>query len=727
MNVNVRCRLLFGVVVLAAVVQGSCGRSLGADRDGDGLTDRQEATFKTNPDKVDTDGDGIPDGSDPDPVALPRLTLTASPVFRDGTNLQCVEVVAHLQNSRGQALPGRIVRFEWPGSSLDAVDSREDGTYRVRPCTADRIQARVQATYTDPADPLLTASDAVTLSFIDPIVPGVNTTPHKGAGPIRGALRVYALSNVTAGTPKPFEGATVAVQGRYGWWPSKVTGPEGFVDYLAGQDVVDVAGPVDITVGAEGHRFTTYLGVDAASVAIQVARLDPVLPRDLARVGTIEGTVTGFAGEYGLPRFPPGGLLDVFSTDKEVPLALVQLSIKDVPLSSMSMGSVLEAPEDLGGLPIPSNMAICSLANRPDATCAPSFKMLNVPEGQYLLFALGGTASKVIEAIQNPYQLVFRPRAMAIARVQVQGGEVTTQDLRLNIDLRPEPGTTVEIKLGNVPNDWQTGTPFPSRLVMPVMDTGGEGFLWVTVDGSYNQAGFSGAVNVRFPEDDNEFLGCGPKGLCLKLNRLAVGLAGRAPILGGDPPGISTPVLPGVVTGDSVDFSTVDAWLEAPQLTVPKPVSAGMVLDAVSEEKFTGTVEWKPVVTPRSPDLYVLRVNYLTAAPLNGLIEEAPGTLGGPRSHCLWEFFVPADRSRVDVPVLPEDAKARPVLANPQPTAEDDLSPHRFGPKTVELELSAYVLGAGGKPFQYSDDFAYSDVNLQCAVVSQDSFAAETP
>lgn len=711
-------------VALLAVLWMACHPGIGEDRDGDGLTDRQEQLFGTDPANPDTDGDGIPDGRDPDPLGVGyRLRLTASPVFRTSEGIRCSVVVALLQDGRGQPLADRDVRFQWSEGDLAPVEKAPDGSYRVQACTSRPIQATIAASYDDPEDTSKAVRDEVVVGFGEIARPGVNTGEAKGAGPIRGRFQVHALTNVYAGTPRPFAGAQVSVRGASGWWPTRVTDASGTVIF----EGPEVQGPVDVTVGAEGYRFTTYLGLDAASLSVLMAPLEPVLPRDQARVGSIVGTVTGFAGEGGLPRFPPGGLLDAFDRKKEVPLALVQLSIRDVPLSSMSMGSVLEAPSDQGGLPIPNNMAICELADRPDATCAPSFRMENVPEGQYLLFALGGTASRVLDAISDPYSLVFRPRAMSIARVQVQGGREVRQDLLMDIDLRPEEGTTVAVRLGQPPIDWKTGQRLPNRLVMPVADTGGEGFIWVTVDGSYQDPAFPGPVHVRFPEDDHPAI----RRLGLSLNRLAVGLAGRSTYYGGDPPGISTPVRPGVAAGDEVDFSRQETWLEVPRITFPEPPPDGTPLDAVSRDPFTGHVEWLPVQSPRAPHLYVLRVNYLTAAPANGLLENPDtggiGTLGGPRSHCLWEIFVPPDRDRADLPTLPDDAAVRPLLQNPSPTPPDSPSPHRFDARTLEWELSAYVLEGGGKPFDYGNDFAYSDVNLQCAVVSQDSVSARLP
>jgi hypothetical protein len=260
---------------------------------------------------------------------------------------------------------------------------------------------------------------------------------------------------------------------------------------------------------------------------------------------------------------------------------------------------------------------------------------------------------------------------------------------------------------------------------MPVMDTGGEGFVFVSIDGSYHTREGRPVrvdpVEVRFPDDDHPVI----KELGLKLNRLAVGLAGRSAFLGGDPAGISTPVKPGVQTGDFVDFSSSQAWLEVPRITFPAPVDNDVPLDTVSKDLFDGHVEWAPITNPRQPHLQVLRVNYLTAAPSNVLAGEG-GTLGGPRSHCLWELFVPSDRTSVSLPVFPKEAAIKPVIANPEPTANNDPSPQRFDSRTIELELNAYILEAGGKPFDYNNNFAYQDVNLQCAVVSQDSTPAKT-
>ena len=259
-------------VVAMALAAAGCGRDLGPDRDGDGLTDGQEARFGTDPDNFDSDGDGIPDGADPKPMGDgPRILLTASPVYQVQGGQLCSNVVGVLRDGMGQPMPGCEVRFEWPLGSIAPVESRDDGSYRVQACSDQRVRASVTARYDDPDDVYPETVDSIALSLEDPIVPGVNTRPHVGAGPLDGTLRVYALARPFAGSPQPFEGAQVVVQkGAQSW--VVLTGPEGFVDLV----VPGLKGPVDVTVGADGFRFTSYLGVDAANLAVLMVPLDPV-------------------------------------------------------------------------------------------------------------------------------------------------------------------------------------------------------------------------------------------------------------------------------------------------------------------------------------------------------------------------------------------------------------------------------------------------------------------
>ena len=66
------------VLGLCLCLHGGCLQDeLGVDSDGDGLTDRQELLFGTDPENTDSDFDGIPDGQDPAPRSEPRLAVTA--------------------------------------------------------------------------------------------------------------------------------------------------------------------------------------------------------------------------------------------------------------------------------------------------------------------------------------------------------------------------------------------------------------------------------------------------------------------------------------------------------------------------------------------------------------------------------------------------------------------------------------------------------------------------
>lgn len=741
-------RLVFTTTLLALVLTG-CGRAGGVDSDGDGLSDRQEARIGTDPTNPDTNCNGIPDGEDPAPLGATRLTLTAGPVTRvdDPEKGRCAKLTATVRGADGQLVVQQAVDIAVDGDAVPLeVVAGEDGSYDATLCVPGRRDVRVVATYRPPSS-CDWARDSLVIGFgSDLPQPGVNTQEGEGDG----RLTVFALDADTVGfpdsSPLPFAGATVLVGTADGRSLTRTTGDDGRALF----ELADAARPFDVTVGVEGFRFVTYMGLDAHTVAVALVPLDPVLPRDASRVGTIAGEVRGFLGEYapGVPRFPPGNLvINVASGDNEseAPLAIVQLAPRNRPLSSVSMGSILAAPP--GPIPIPRNMAYCLLGPERDATCTATYGLADVPEGQYLLFALGGTASHTGDAMADPYQLWFRPRALGITRVRVHGGETTVADIPMTIDLRPDAGTSVDVFLDRPPRDWWTGETLGNVLAMPVVHTGGEGFVFMALDGSFNHTGFDPTTQplpVRFPADDDPAI----RALGLHLRQVAVGLAGRPTIGGADRPGDSRAMRAGDL-GRTVRLDSADSWLEVPHVTSPRPPEDRgrppyeLPLDLVSPDLFTGTIAWEPVVRPRAPDLYVVRLNYMTPAPRNLMADERDpvtrevtrvGSLGGPVAHGLWEILLPGDRTELVLPVFPDTAAARPLVANPAPsptTYDDDgdeiLRPQHYGPRTIELELDAYVLEAGDTPFSYRDGFRHDDLELRCAMASQDSFVVETP
>ncbi len=705
---------IFALLLASLMMLASCGRIPGPDTDGDGLFDLQELLFGTDPDDGDSDRDGVPDGIDNDPLSgNPSIKLTASPAFQDELGQRCVVVGVRVVDGRGRGVDNAAVKVDWGFGDLTDVVTDATGSTRLKACADAQDDTVLTAESTNLGGRVDVVRAALDLSLKRLVIPGVNTSPDEGAGGIAGHMKVTALYRTGSGFLKPFEGASVFVGPASGEVPYQTTGPAGVVEFVDD----DLQGAVDVTVGAPGHRYVTYFGVTGASVSVVLDPLDVLSDDAASGFGTIEGTVSGFLGETGLETFPPGVLLG----GPRLPVGIVQIAINGRPLSSMSMGSVLEEPDPDGVLAVvPSNFAICEIDADHPGKCRlePSFRLRNVPEGQHLLFVLGGTVAEIYNTIEDPYLLDFQPRALGISRVVVEAGKITQADLKMTIDLTESSGETVDISVGNLPDDPRTGLPMPNALVMPVVDTGGEGFIFVSVNGDYNR-GVPGPVKVRFPNQDDPTI----REMGLTLTNLAVGLAGRESYLGGDPPGISTPVRPGVKPGDEVDFAADDVWLDVPVLRSPAQVDAGQPLDTVSADVFDGVIEWEPVERYTSPDLYVIRLNYLTAAPLSFCGASHPDsvcTLGGPKSHALWEMFVPAGRTSVTLPTFPEGFPS-PYLGNPDPTPADSTSPHRFDDDTIEVELSAYVLGADGKPFDYSQDFAYGDVNMHCTVVSQDS------
>ena len=705
------------ICLLAVLATVSCGRGPGVDTDGDGLSDLQELLFGSDPAVVDTDHDGVPDGRDdnlfsPDPA----IRLTASPAFQDEQQGRCVVVGIRAIDGRGFPVAGARVDLSWGLGDLQDVVTDESGFGNVTVCWPQGVDTKFMAKSRDLGGRHPEIQAELELSLHHLVVPGVNTSPWEGAGKIDGRLKVVALYRNRVGLLKPFQGASVHVGAEGVQIPFMTTGPEGVVDFV----VPGLKGPVDVTVGAPGHRYVTYFRTEGSVISVILDPLDVISEDAVTGFGTISGKVKGFFGEGGGPKFPPGILI----TDPRTPVAIVQLAINGRPLSSMSMGGVLEEPSGTGiWEAIPSNMAVCQISSPDQKDCGEEgvFTLRNIPEGQHLVFALGGTVGDVVETVQDPYQLDFQPLALGISRVSVVAGAVTEVEILMNIDLSPESGETVDITVDDLPIDWKTGQRMPNALIMPVIDTGGEGFIFVSVDGSYNR-GIRGPVKVRFPDPDHPEI----KKLGLKLTNLAVGLAGRKAYLAGDPPGISTPVRPGVKAPAQINFDGPGTWLEIPRIEIPAPVPDGVSLDTVSEDVFDGTVTFRPVADYTTPDLYVLRLNYLTAAPRNTFCADRESgvscSLGGPRSHALWEMFVPPDMTTVTLPTFPPGFPT-PYLGNPDPTPAASTSPHRFDADTIEVELSAYVLGADGKPFDYDDNFAYQDVNMHCTVVSQDSVA----
>jgi len=703
-------------ICLSFFMMLSCGRTLGPDDDNDGLSNRQEERFGTDPKNPDTDKDGIPDGADSTPLGGSLLLFVGGgPVYKGAQGL-CSDVFARPQTSENKPITGeaQFVSFRADKGIVEYLGETGTGVYQAKVCSSVQQDIVVVARYDNPSD----IFDAVERSILLPLQegsmpqPGLNTSGLSGK--VKGFLRVFALDGDTTGyktiKPRPFKDALVVVNAHGNIFVSH-TSEDGVVEFKD----PSLYPPIDVTVGAKGYRFVSYLGVEAQNVAIPMMPLDPLPSERETKTGTVEGRVIGFFGEVeGIERFPQKGSILGCDESTEIPIAIVKAALRNVPLSSISMGNILEDPLDpTSMLPVPANLVIPY--EQDEDTW--HFLLRDVPEGVHLVFALAGTTKCLPQAMKNPYALYFTPRAFGMERVEVVGGKTTFVEIKLEIDLRPDPAQSVKVYLGNLPDDPDTGKPLPNGLAFGVVDTGGEGYLFVTVDTSFNHKPFENPILVRFPDPQNPVF----KRLGIDPLYMAVGLAGREAYLGADPPGISTPVRPGVSAGDIVHLDSKDVWCKVPQILHPAPPRRqDMPLDTLSPEEFDGRIEWKPTESEPKPDLYVVRINYLTPAPKNPLLGDPHASVGGPESHCLWEIFLPPQRSSVELPAKPEGADVWPVLKNPAPSMGD--TPQKYDENTIEIELNAYTLCALNKPFDYNQDFEYYDLNVHALCVSQDSF-----
>ena len=704
--------------ILLCLAVGCVQDALGPDSDGDGLTDEQEQLFGTDPADPDSDDDGIPDGLDPAPRSTPVLSIQAGEVQTgpDGHH----EVTLTVRLLFGPAEEG-IVNQSFDAQtdlgSLTPITEVGAGEYQATLSSASGGIATVIVTWMDPAQPGIGATDSVQVPLpgdLELPQPGINTGQFLGTGPLAGSLRVLTVDADSAGLDDselvPFSGAFVQVDLPDDGEPLRATtDTEGEVVFVDER----LHGPVTVTVGATQSQFVTVSGVNAKTITLPIAALDPVEGSAAdEELGAIGGVVTGFAGEGGLVPFPTKGL-SILSGKANV--AIVSVGLRNVPLSSVSAGSILQPAKSEDGEVdplgmIPPNLVIFD-PKLPDMA---RFRLSGYRPGRYMVFALAGVAENLLQAVQDLYAMTFEARGMAFGWVDVKAGQDAEVELLLTVDLTEGAGQ-IPVSLGSFPADPDTGQPLGNGLLLPVMHTGRGGFAFVDVNTEYNQEGFANPTSVVFPNPEHPTI----QEMGLVLEPMVVGLAGRRALNGADPPGISTAIRHRRGSVEPVDFSVGQVWAPVPVGLIPAPpAERGEYLDEVGGTLGTDRcLEWK-----KEPgiDLTVLRINYMTPAIVNPLIPNL--TVGGPRSHMVWEVYVPQGQSRFCLPDLPADAPGQPVLRNHAPTgpADEALLQH-YDEDVLELELNLYVLGIE-KTFDYGDGFYLEDLNLNAATVSQDSY-----
>jgi hypothetical protein len=745
------------VLLMLALATAACAEDQEIDSDGDGLADFQEEKLGTDRTNPDTDGDGLADGIDPQPLVaangdgkgLVLFLVRSAPEKQEGKWVSTVQVT--VSDAHGERVDEAVLAatFEPAGPSAEPFLLQGEGRYDTTVTWDGAGIVAMTVTATAGGE---SGQRTVSLSFAENTLPrpGLNPVPYEDSGPIIDTLRVFVVRGDTLTDPQalPEPVAQAWVQVRMTGDPERAweasTSAEGAIDF----DLPQLAGKaVDVTAAKDGFRAFTVVGTSAATVCLPLSPFDPVPGVDDDRIGRLAGAVSGFGGEYGTtPMAPPDGF-------SRWSVAIVQVGLKNVNLVSLSMSSVLAYGEmdqnncaggDIFDC-IPPNLAIYTGGDD-----APEFSMGSLPVGEYLVAALAGEAEHIIETVEDPYRLRFTPHAAAFDTVVVEPGKEAWVDLRLTLDLlkQKEAGVkTFDVCMGGFPEDPLTGQPLANGLLMPVMDTGRHGFLWMDVNGRYNDAGFENPIRIVYPDPADPVV----QAMGLKLEYLTVGLAGRKAYLGADPPGISTVIVREQEPDGPQNICTPDVWLEVPQGLLPAPPSIEPLPALCASERQVpdppgsclatddppatyfpldrvgglldpgqGTIRWKPVVGSHPANLYTVRLGYLVPAPKNPV---APGSsIGGPASHKLWEFVVHSNVTELSLPRLPADLYGdEGLLVNRVPSLDNVLVAHHFAEDTIEVEFSAYRMGVH-KSFDFNRDFLFEDMNMDSAAVSQDSY-----
>lgn len=723
---RLKVHLLFPLIFMSAC----SGEVFGPDSDADGLSDTQEAVFCTDPYNADTDADTIPDADDPSPCDAPVIKIQGTIVSTtSSTELSTHHIRISTMNDRGALIDnvrvqisttfGTIENEQQPATGVYTFDavSREDGLGLVT-VTASYPNASGQPTiftlpvtfalandtpgHTQHPDP--PATPLLSETHVELERPGINPGKYANAGPLDGDIWIMTIDGSSLDwsgrSPKPSAHAYVQIDFDDGSTLTAQTNDSGWIHITDDR----LRGPVTLTVGAKGARYVTYADLNARVVSVGIHARDIPAAEAQTRAGTVKGVVRGFCGEAGVPAFPSENT-NIFG---KFNIAIVQIAFRNTPLSSMNTGAILLPPDADASMAsyfaIPPNLVLANLSQPEHST----FRLTGVAPGEYIVFALAGVGSNILEASQNPYRLVFEPRALGMTTVKVEAGKTPEVQINLDIDLT-QGADTNDIYFGDLPMDPETGKPLETGLLLPMINTG-KGFIFLDVNGAYNFDSFSNPLRASFPRATHKVF----QTLGLEAEPIVVGLAGRAAVSGFDLPGIST-IIRHVTPGTPLSMYGKDAWLDMPTASSPaKPVSDA--LDAV-ETTLDAPMAW---TVPDKTDLTIIRLNYMTPPIHNKILDS---DIGSSRAHLLWEIYVPSPNRSLALPRLSPEAPDYPVLVNYEPTTPE--AAYQYDAETIEFEINAYVMGPN--PFDYNVNFMATDVNLNAAIVSQDSWLFRYP
>lgn len=729
---------------------GCSDESRGVDTDGDGLSDVQESYFCTDPSLADTDGDTLLDAEDVEPCKALEILLHPNVAATASTKTRATAVIqVSVQDELGRWRQDVQIAAETDFGMLTSPVAVSLGLYEVT-LTADvsgaanvtfwtvdamgqpdeRAQEMLQVilkleketepdnpggdnpgednpgvdTPVNPGDVLIDENHVVLEQ------PGVNPGRYKTAGSMNGELWVMAIDGScldwSGETLKSYANAYVQVDLKDGTKLTGMTNAEGWIHF----EDKRLTGSVTVTVGAAGARYVSWMDVDARVISAGIHSRDITRAEAATRGGVVTGVVRGFWGETGLPSLPKENT-NVFET---INIAIVQLGIRNAPLSSMNTGAILLPPNAESAtaefFEIPPNLVLSNLSKPENSR----FTIDLVKPGKYVVFALAGAGGNIMAASQNPYELRFTPMALGFKEIEVKAGQKLDIDLDLSVDLRASDNDTGSLYLGQLPDDPKTGQPLPMGLVLPMMNTG-KGYVFLDVNSSYNLSGFKNPLQTIYPKAVHQTF----EMLGLNVHPMVVGLAGRKAVDGFDPPGISTLIMhpeytePGKVS--TQDMNQRAQWAELPTFVAPAPPQS-TAFDAVGGRLHPSRrIAWHG---PEDADMTVLRLNYMTPPIHNKLLNS---DIGASQAHLLWEIYVPAPKTDIVLPDLEKTAPDYPVLVNYAPTTANDA--YQYGPNTIEIEISPYYMGP--KTFDFNTDFLIEDVNMNAWAVSQDSYLVD--
>ena len=701
----------------------------GQDSDGDGLSDAQERVMGTDPYNADTDGDTIPDGQDASPCEEPSYALSAKVQRSSATTQEArAHVVATIQNQNGifvngvklhahttlgtlenESMPATgvyefdVVSTENGLTLIQIVAQNDDGTPRSESFTLP-VTFQLKTPQDDPGDvdpggDNNNSSELIDESNIVLEAPGLNPGRYADAGSLKGDLWLMTIDGESldwAGSSlAPAPNAFVQIDFADGSQLVTQTNESGWVHVTDAR----LNAPITLTVGSKDARYITYFDMNARVASVGIHARDIPAAEAATRGAEITGVVRGFNGETGLPPFPSKNT-NIFESFN---IAVVQVAFRNTPLSSMNTGAILLPPDAdnvvSSYFAIPPNLVLANMSD-PDKS---TFRLSGLKPGKYVVFALAGVGSNILEASQNPYRLGFEPRALGMTEVTVKAGETPVVSIDLTIDLTQNVDEN-EIYFGDLPIDPETQQPLETGLILPMIETG-RGFIFLDINSKYNFANFSNPLKSVFPKAEHPTL----QNLGLGAHPMIVGLAGRAAVAGFDRPGIAT-CIRHPEKREIVSMYGEESWLDLPDATSPaRPDDTAF--DALGPA-LSGPMIWN---SPAKTDLTIIRLNYMTPPIHNKILDS---DIGSSRAHLLWELFIPSPSRSVSLPKLSLQAPDYPVLVNYEPTDGNDA--YQYGPTSIEFELNAYVMGPS--TFNYNRNFMATDVNMNAAIVSQDSW-----